>query len=196
MLVPPPARILVVDDHAAVRAGIIALLDEEPGLRPVAAVGSVADALREAARVRPDVALLDYQLPDGDGLSLCLDLKRLRPGLKVAIYSAYADDGLAVMGLVAGVDALADKAAHPDGLCRVVRELANGHAPPPPALERGAQESAIGRLHPDDLPIFGMLAHGTPPEEIAATLAIDAAELTARRHAMLARLAGRRPAAV
>jgi DNA-binding NarL/FixJ family response regulator len=180
-------RVLVVDDHAAVREGVRAMLGAEPDLDPVAVAATAGDAAELAAAERPDVILVDYHLPDEDGLSLCLYLKS-RPAAPAAlVYSAFADEHLVPLALVAGADAVVAKATRPDELCETVRALARGESRMPP-LTQPAMESAGARLDAGDLPIFGMLAHGTPAEEIAATLRMDPAWLVARRWAMLEQL--------
>jgi DNA-binding NarL/FixJ family response regulator len=180
-------RVLVVDDHAAVREGVRAMLGSEPDLDPVAVAATAGDAAELAAAERPDVILVDYHLPDEDGLSLCLYLKS-RPAAPAAlVYSAFADEHLVPLALVAGADAVVAKATRPDELCETVRALARGESRMPP-LTQPAMESAGARLDAGDLPIFGMLAHGTPAEEIAATLRMEPAWLVARRWAMLEQL--------
>jgi DNA-binding NarL/FixJ family response regulator len=182
-------RVIVVDDHAAVREGVRAMLGCEPDLDPVAVAATAADAAELAAAGRPDVMLIDYHLPDEDGLSLCLYLKS-RPGAAAAlVYSAFADEHLIPLAVIAGADGVVAKATRPDELCETVRALARGEARMPP-LTQPAMESAAARLDTEDLPIFGMLAHGTPADEIAATLRMDPAWLIARRWAMLEQLRG------
>ena len=182
-------RVIVVDDYAAVREGVRAMLGCEPGLDPVAVAATAADAAELAAAERPDVMLIDYHLPDEDGLSLCLYLKS-RPGAPAAlVYSAFADEHLVPLAVVAGADAVVGKATRPDELCETVRALARGEIRMPP-MTQPAMESAAARLDAEDLPIFGMLAHSTPEDEIAATLRMDPHWLVARRWAMLEQLRG------
>jgi len=182
-------RVIVVDDHAAVREGIRAMLASEPDLDPIAVTATAHDAVALAQRTRPDVMVLDYHLPDEDGLSLCLRLKSTNDPPAALIYSAFADEHLVALAIIAGADALLSKAADPDELCDVVRALAGGTARLP-TVAPIAMESVASRLDTEDLPILGMLAHRTPPEEIAATLRMDEAWLSTRRWAMLNRLTG------
>ena len=104
-------RILVVDDHPALQAGLWTVLRGEPGLVPIGAVSRPREALGEVARANPDVVLVDYQLPDEDGLVLCQRLKRLPDPPRVLIYSAYASPTLALPAIVAGADGAVNKAA-------------------------------------------------------------------------------------
>src|SRR5436309_16107498 len=89
-----PTRLLVVDDHAAVRAGLRDMLTDEPDFDVAAAVATAEEGLSVAERQVIDVAVVDYQLGGRTGLWLSRKLKRLRRAPSVLIYSAYADDVL------------------------------------------------------------------------------------------------------
>jgi DNA-binding NarL/FixJ family response regulator len=181
------SRVLVVDDHPAVRQGIDQMLGDEPA---IVCVGTVATAGEAHARwparewAAADVVLVDRHLPDEDGLSLCLWLATRAPAPAVVIYSAFADEALALPAIVAGAAAVVAKSSDPRELCAVLRAVASGERRLPAVTAPvGALQAA--RLAPEDLPILGMLRHGVPPDEIAATLRIDEATLVARRWAML-----------
>jgi DNA-binding NarL/FixJ family response regulator len=186
-LMTAASRVLVVDDHPAVREGIDQMLGDEAG---IVCVGTVATAGEAHARwlarewAPADVVLVDRHLPDEDGLSLCLWLTTRAPAPAVVIYSAFADEALALPAIVAGAAAVVAKSSDPHELCEVVRAVASGERRLPAVTAPvGALQAA--RLAPEDLPILGMLRHEVPPEEIAATLRIDDAALVARRWAML-----------
>jgi DNA-binding NarL/FixJ family response regulator len=181
------ARVLVVDDHSAVRSGVEALLAGEPDLEPVGTAGGAEEALALARETRPDVAIVDFQLGDRDGLSLCRQLKELPEPARVVLYSAYADGPLALAGVIAGADGVVHKAALASELCDTVRAVAAGRTAIPPAAP-GAQAVVAARLDPDDLPILAMLLDGTDPDEIARVLGMRPGWLAARRWAMLERL--------
>lgn len=177
-------RTLIVDDHAAVRAGLMSILRREPGLVPLGAAGTAADALREARQLEPHVALIDYQLPDGDGLTLCRDLKRLPTPPRVVVYSAFARPALAVAAKLAGADGMLDKGVEVDDLFDTVRAVGRGEtALPPLAPEMIARCTA--RLDPDDVSIFGMVMSGTPTGDIASVMAIDEQRVEERLRTML-----------
>jgi DNA-binding NarL/FixJ family response regulator len=177
-------RLLVVDDHAAVRAGLIGLLRREPGLVPLGAVGSVADALREARRLEPQVALIDFQLPDGDGLTLCRELKLLPSPPRVVIYSAFARPALAVAATLAGADGLVDKGVEVDDLFDAIRSVGRGEQALPP-LEPEMIARCTARLDPDDVSVFGMLMSGTSIADTASVLSSDEHRIEDRLRAML-----------
>jgi len=186
--------VLVVDDHGAVRDGLHALIEQTPGLEPAGAAANGREAIALVHESRPRVVILDVHLPGEDGLSLCLRLKSAADPPAIVLYSAFADERLAVRGVVAGADAVVAKDEDPDVLCRVVFEVARDRRPILEVSPDGLRNASM-RLHPDDLPIIGMLVHGTPPDEIATTLGVTHSWLTARRWAMLAALAVRTPSA-
>lgn len=180
-------KVLTVDDHPAVRAGLQAILRLEPGFVPAGEAVSAAEAVELARTVEADVALVDYHLPDTDGLVLCTRLKAQQPGTRVLIYSAYAGAALTVPALVAGADGLVDKAARAGELFDAIREVAKGAQSFPP-ISPTHLRSAAQRLDPADVPVFGMLLDGTVHSDIAATLGIGRNEVERRVLTMLGRL--------
>jgi len=183
--------LLIVDDHAAVRAGLAALVAHEPGLDVVASATDAETALVLAEQHAPDLALIDFHLPGEDGLSLCLRLDGASPRPWLVLYSAFADDLLAVLAAVAGADALVPKSDDPAQLLDVLLAVAAGQrrvpGPSPAALR-----TVGAALEPPDLSIMGMLVHGTPPRQVADTLMMAPDWLLARRWAILRRLSPRR----
>jgi len=182
-------RVLVVDDHPAVRTGVMQLLEEQPDLIVVDAVGSAEAAMSLAERERIDVAVVDYQLGSRSGLWLSRMLKRLDPAPGVVIYSAYCDGPLAAACVVAEADAMVSKSGVADELCDAVRAVAGGRRRLPSVAPRLA-EAMRRRLDPEDQAIFGMLLAGIDRGEIAATLRISQAGLDGRMWAMLHKLEG------
>jgi two-component system response regulator DevR len=186
--------LVLVDDHPAVRAGLRGLLEDEADLRVVATAATAREGFEAIADLRPAVALLDHHLPDDDGLSLCLRTRSLPAPPHVVVYSAFADDAMAVRAAIAGASAVVAKATAPRGLLSVLRTAGAGRARLD--LDGRALREAGSKLEPDDLPILGMLAHSVDDREIAATLGLEPEWLTARRWAMLSKLAEGRRAAV
>jgi DNA-binding NarL/FixJ family response regulator len=180
--------VLVVDDHPAVRVGLVALLRREPGIVPIGVAQGVEDALAAAARRPPDVALVDYSLSDGDGLTLCHLLKSRAAPPGVLVYSAFARDGLALAARAARADGLLSKGAPPEELFAAIRAVANGHLVPPSGTP---EEMALAgaRLESGDLPILGMLVEGVATEEIATVLGLHPRELDGRVRRIVAELA-------
>jgi DNA-binding NarL/FixJ family response regulator len=184
---PRDIGVIVVDDHGAVREGIRALLEAEPNIALRGAASDARSALSLVSRFPADVAVLDYHLPDEDGLSLCLRLKGAPRPPRVLVYSGFADEHLAIRAVVAGADALLPKSSDPGELPRCVQRLARGEGRVPSASPSSLR--IAGRLlDPDDLPILGMLLHGTRPEHLAEALGVDARGLAGRRLKMLNQL--------
>lgn len=179
-----PIRVLLVDDHPAVRVGARKLLDDQPDMCVVAEACSVDQALSMLERPI-DVAIVDYQLGAGrDGLWLTAHLKRLQPAPHVLIYSAFADGALAVTALIAGADGLLGKHELGQELCRAIRRLARGQQHLP-AITPSVAQVMRSQLEPQDQAIIGMLLHGIAAQTIAARLGLDEDELHARRSVML-----------
>jgi DNA-binding NarL/FixJ family response regulator len=187
---PVGMDLVLVDDHPAVRAGLRGVLEDESDLRVVATAATAREGFEAIADLRPQLALLDHHLPDDDGLSLCLRTRTLDAPPRVAVYSAFADDAMAVRAAIAGADAVVAKATAPRALLTVLRAVGAGRARL--GLDPRALHRAGSRLEPDDLPILGMLAHGVGEDEIAATMGLEPGWLRARRWAMLAKLAEHR----
>jgi DNA-binding NarL/FixJ family response regulator len=185
-------RILVVDDHTAVRAGLMGLLRREPGLVPLDAVATAAEALREARRLEPQLVLIDYQLPDGDGLTLCRDLKQLPGAPRVVVYSAFARPALAVAAKFAGADGMLDKGVEVDAMFEALRAVARGETALPP-LAPEMVSRCTARLDPDDVSIFGMVMSGTALADIASVMAIEEDQVEERIRAMLGDLLSEAP---
>jgi DNA-binding NarL/FixJ family response regulator len=186
----PPVSVLIVDDHPAVRAGVERVLATEPDIAPVTTVATARGALAEAQRLSPRIAIVDYHLPDRDGLSLTRQLKALPHPPAVLIYSAFADARLTIGAIVAGADGVADKNCPADELCTAVRRIANGCSSLP-VVPPEMMRAIASELEPEDLPILAMLVSRTPPAEIAGALNITTQWLETRRWAILQRVAER-----
>jgi DNA-binding NarL/FixJ family response regulator len=182
--------LVLVDDHPAVRAGLRGLLEDEPDLRIVATAATAREGFEAIADLEPQLALLDHHLPDDDGLSLCLRTRALPMPPGVVVYSAFADQAMAVSAAIAGAGAVVAKATPPQRLLEVLRAVAAGRTRL--GLDARALHDAGSRLGPDDLPILGMLAHRVGEDEIAQTLGLEPEWLLARRWAMLSKLSEQR----
>lgn len=180
-------RVAVVDDHHAVRLGLHTALRSEPGLVPVGAAASAAELAPLLSSSRPDLVLLDYNLPDADGLTLCRDIKAQVPAPRVILYSAFADGSMTVPAIVAGAEGILDKGTPAQALFAAIRTvMGGGRAVPPLSAEQVHAAGAL--LDGDDLPILAMLVDGVATEAIADTLRLDHTALRRRIGRMLERL--------
>ncbi len=180
-------RIAVVDDHYAVRLGLQAALSAQPDMIAVGAAASSAELAPLLYRTAPDVLLVDYRLPDEDGLAICLRLASEVGAPSLIVHSAFADDWLTVPALIAGARGIVHKGATGQQLAEAIRAVAAGRTALPaiaPDMLLAAGES----IGPDNRPILGLLIHGVPEAEICSVLRLDPAELRARRTQMLATL--------
>jgi two-component system response regulator DevR len=180
-------RVCVVDDHPALRTGLWTVIRCEPGMDFAGSAPGADEGVTLVERVRPDVVLVDYQLPREDGTLLCQRLKSLPDPPKVIVYSAYSDPTLAIPAILAGADGITNKAVLADELLNAIRLVARGRTVLPP-ISTGLREVSAAKLDPDELPIFSMLMDRTPLQEVAQVIGLEEHELRGRLWAMLGKL--------
>jgi DNA-binding NarL/FixJ family response regulator len=121
-----PIGVFVLDDHEIVRCGVCALLEAEPDMRVVGEAGTVSAALSGIAALRPDVAVLDVRLPDGDGVSVCREVRSRLPGVACLMFTAFRDDRALLDSVMAGAAGYLLKQADGSVLVGAVRAAASG----------------------------------------------------------------------
>ena len=119
-------RVLVVDDHPVLRAGLEAVLRSEPGFVCVGTAGDGHELVAMLRRTRPDVVLLDWRLGDDDGVALCGMLRAEPAPPEVVLYTAKADTDLLVAAEAAGAHAVVEKGANIDELFDALRLAVRG----------------------------------------------------------------------
>jgi DNA-binding NarL/FixJ family response regulator len=182
--VPDPIRVLLVDDHPAVRLGMRQLIDHQSDMSVVTVVAGAREALSQP-EWPIDVAIVDYHLGGAeDGLWLTTQLKRIASPPRVLVYTAFADGALAAAAVIAGADGLLDKHELGDELCCAIRRLVRGQHNLP-AVSPSIAHAMRPRFERRDQAIFSMLLHGIAPDAIAAALSITPDELEHRRSIML-----------
>jgi two-component system, NarL family, response regulator DevR len=187
-------RLLLVDDHPAVRRGLLELMQDEPDFLVVATVSSADEALSLAQCSTVDVVVTDYQLGRRSGLWLSRKLKRLPRPPRVVIYTAYSDGLLAAAAAVAEADGMMSKGSLGSELSRAIRAVARGRLLLPMVRGQFAEEIRA-RLDDQEQAIYGMRLAGISTAEIARTLGISAGGLESRLSEMLGKLeAPERPA--
>ena len=117
---------MIVDDHEIVRRGIAEIVDRDESLEVVAEAGSVADAVRRADLVRPDVILVDLQLPDGTGIDIMNSLRASHPQILPVVLTSFDDDEALAEALEVGARAYVLKSVHGAEISDVVRAVADG----------------------------------------------------------------------
>jgi two-component system, NarL family, response regulator DevR len=119
-------RVFLLEDHEVMRQGLRMVLSAEPGIEVVGDAGTVASALVRLAAVRPDVAILDVRLPDGDGISACRDIRSMLPEVACLMFTAYEDDQALLGAVMAGAAGYVLKGTPVRDVVDAVRVVATG----------------------------------------------------------------------
>lgn len=198
-----PIRIVLADDHPIVREGLASVLETQPDFDVVGQAGDGAETVRLVGELRPDVVLLDLEMPDVDGVQALRRLRAADPDTKALIFTAFDTDERIIGAVQAGARGYLLKGAPREELFGAIRVVAGGGTTLQPALaarlmehvangERG-EESLTEREHE----VLQLMARGLQNKEIAGRLVIS--ERTVKFHvsAILAKLgAGNRTEAV
>jgi two-component system response regulator DevR len=121
-------RVFLLDDHEVVRRGVADLLAEEPDIVVVGEAGTAAEALSRVPAVRPDVAVLDVRLPDGDGVAVCRELRSQLPDLRCVMLTSFADDEALFDAIMAGAAGYVLKQIRGNDLVGAIRTVAAGQS--------------------------------------------------------------------
>jgi DNA-binding NarL/FixJ family response regulator len=178
----PPIRVLCVDDHEVVREGIALKVNMQPDMRVVAsaAVGEQAVVLFESHR--PDVTLMDLQLPSMSGLDAIHAIRRIDPAARIVVLTMYHGEEDIYRALQAGAATYLLKGTLSDDLVRIIREVHAGERPiPPDVAARLAARLPEFALSPREIEVVTLMADGLHNKEIATTLGIS--HETVRIHA-------------
>lgn len=119
-------RLMIVDDHPVVRAGLRTIQEMAPDICIVGEAGDIAGALAAAVTSRPDVVLLDIRLQGQSGIEVCRQLKSMAPTTRIIFLTSYADDQLILSALEAGADGYLLKERDTRRLVDAIREVARG----------------------------------------------------------------------
>ncbi len=137
--------VFLVDDHEVVRRGVGDLLDEEADLTVVGQAGSVAEALARIPALRPDVAVLDMRLPDGNGVELCRELRSRMPELNCLILTSFTDEQAMMDAILAGAGGYVIKDIKGMELVSAVRTVGAGRS----LLDTRAAAALMARIRSD-----------------------------------------------
>lgn len=122
----PTIKVFLLDDHEVVRRGVAALLEAEAGIEVVGEAGTAAQAVARVPALRPDVAILDVRLPDGDGVSVCRELRSRMPELACLMLTSFTDEEALFDAVMAGAAGYVLKQIHGTDLVGAVRTVAAG----------------------------------------------------------------------
>ncbi|MFF4342798.1 DNA-binding response regulator [Kitasatospora sp. NPDC001540] len=164
-------RLLLAEDHHVVRGALVALLGLEPDLEVVAEADSADDVVPRALVFRPDVAVLDIEMPGRlDGMQAAAALKQQLPDCRTLMLTSLGRPGLLRRALDAKVDGFLLKTAPPADLLAAIRQVASGGRVLDPTLAVAAWDLADNPLTPRENDVLRELAEGAEPPEIAARL--------------------------
>ena len=190
-----PIRILLADDHPVVRDGLAAMLSTQPDFSVVGEAGTGAEAVAEAARLKPDVVLMDLEMPALDGVEAIRRLRAADPSIQVVVLTAFDTDERIVAALAAGAQGYLLKGAPRADIFAAIRVVSAGGALIPPVvaskLLRKVRQPEPDALTPREREILGLVATGLANAEIAARLGVS--ERTVKFHvsSVLAKLGAR-----
>lgn len=181
-------RILLAEDVALVRGALVALIEREPDLKVVAAVGKGDDAVSAALEHNPDVAVIDIHLPGLDGLTVAAMLHDAMPTCKTLILTSLRRARDLRRAREAHVSGCLLKDAPPDELATAIRSVAAGQRVLDPELAVAALESDSNPLSARQYEILRMTAKGMPPAAIAGALVLNVGTVRNHLTAIVAKL--------
>jgi two-component system response regulator DevR len=200
---PAKTRVFLLEDHAMMREGLRRVLSVEPDIEVVGDAGTVASALEQLPELRPDVAILDVRLREGDGVSACRDIRSMLPDTACLMYTAYDDDQVLLSAILAGaagcvmkdtgipelIDAVRIVATgrsilEPDAIARVMAQLRQGT----PSHDRLARNDRLASLTAQEQRVLDLIGEGLTNRQIAERMFL--AEKTAKNYvsSLLAKL--------
>lgn len=121
-----PIGVFLLDDHEVVRRGVRDLLEAEDGIQVVGEAGTAAEALARVPATRPDVAVLDVRLPDGNGVEVCREIRSRLPEVACLMLTSYSDDDALFEAIMAGAAGYVLKQIRGNELVSAVRKVASG----------------------------------------------------------------------
>lgn len=170
-----PVRILVVDDHVMVRIGLVTLISDEPGLVVAGQARNGVEACRMYDEMKPDLVLLDGNLPDMHGTEVTRRLLSKHPEAKIVIISINETSEDIHLAMEAGAKGYVPKSHDQDVIVRAVREVAGGNVFLPGDLSARLAErgQSMGLSH-REIQVLGLIARGKANKEIADELGLSA----------------------
>jgi two-component system, NarL family, response regulator DevR len=187
--VSEPTRVFLLDDHEVVRRGLRELLETEDDLVVVGEAGSAEEALNRIPPTRPDVAVLDVRLPDGDGVEVCREVRSRHPEVRCLMLTSFADDEALFQAIMAGAAGYVLKQVKGMDLVDAIRRVGGGQALLDPnvteqvleRMRRGPQrDERLERLSDQERRILELITEGLTNRQIAER--IHLAEKTVKNY--------------
>ncbi|GAA2634383.1 response regulator [Paractinoplanes durhamensis] len=190
-------RVFLLDDHEVVRRGLVDLLQADGDIEVVGESGSAQEASRRIPALRPDVAVLDARLPDGNGIDVCRDVRAIDSSIKGLILTSYEDDEALFAAIMAGASGYVLKQIRGTDLVDAVRRVAEGQSLLDPAITQRVLERIrngveapreLAGLTEQERRILEFIAEGLTNREIASRMFL--AEKTVKNYvsSLLAKL--------
>lgn len=177
--------VVLVDDHVLVRRGFRRLLEDESDIEVLGEAGTGKEALSAVLELRPKVVVMDYAMPELDGVQATREIKRQAPDTSVLILSMHADDNYRRNAMAAGASGYVLKNALELELAQAIREVVNGGTPGlpvEPMLEEG------GDLTPRETQILQLIAQGNSNKDIASLLNLSVNTVAVHRNNLMQKL--------
>lgn len=184
-------RVLLVDDHEIVRVGLRTVLSQHRSIQVVGESATVAQAIRQAAKLKPDVVLMDVRLPDGSGVDACRDILASFPAIRVIILTSYADDDSVLAAVLAGAHGYVLKEIDSASLTSAIQAVSEGRSILDPTvtdralgwlrgLAAGADIPGSEKLSAQEERVLALVAEGQTNKEIAT--ALDLSDKTVKNY--------------
>ena len=193
-----PIRVLLVDDHAVVRAGLNALLEAAEDMQVVGEAENGMQAVLEAQRLRPDVVLMDLAMPRLNGVGAARQIAKKVPDAKVLVLSSYSDAQHLREAIEAGVAGYLMKESAGDDLLKAIRETYKGGASFSPAILLGLLKECWGSPHESlrssaslterESEVLQLIAEGYCNKQMAALLLISGKTAEKHRQSLMKKL--------
>ncbi len=172
-------RVFLLDDHEVVREGLRLLIEAAGDMEVVGEAGTAADAMLRIPQVKPEVAVLDVRLPDGDGVEVCRDIRSQLPDIACLMLTSFADDEALLAAVVAGASGYVLKQIRGNDLVDSIRRAAAGESLMSQDLvervlrrlrSEPAEDERMTRLTPQERRILDLLAEGMTNRQIGETM--------------------------
>jgi DNA-binding NarL/FixJ family response regulator len=181
--------VFLLDDHEVVRRGVRDLLEAEPDIRVVGEAGTVSSALAQIEALRPDVAVLDVRLPDGDGVSVCREIRSRMPEVACLMLTSFGDDEALFGAIMAGAAGYVLKQIRGTDLVGAVRTVASGQSTLDPRAasqlmarlrDQSARHDPLAGLSAQERKILALIGEGLTNRQIGERMSL--AEKTVKNY--------------
>ncbi|WP_263359089.1 response regulator [Acidicapsa ligni] len=174
-------KVLAVDDHLLLRKGIAAVIEEEHDMLLVGEAATGQEAIERIRDLRPDVTLMDLQLPDMNGIDVIAAIRKEFPKARIVVLTTYRGDIQALRALQAGASGYLLKTMIRKDLLETIRTVHSGRRHVPPEVAAGlAEHVAMDQLSEREISVLTMVARGISNKNIAAELGVT--ERTIKGH--------------